>query len=200
MSAAMMGGEFPAAAAAAVGSYRAGRWRDVKAACSDSIEGPGLRRPQTARNPRLPKLWEIVSYWLGQDRFIYGDAGIPHCFACSWLFPAEGSTDEERWNRASRHLDRGHIVNWVTGGLDQVQNLVPLCKFCNMVMPVFRPEEWPAAVMWIEDGGPIPEFEERLEAKGLLPDNPLECYPWPPPGKDRAELARLIRLTYPASS
>lgn len=194
----LMPAEMPDAVEAVMGIYRAGRWRDIREACADLIEGPTLWRPKGERNPRLPKLWQIVTYWLGRDMFVYnGHPGTPHCFACGWYFRVEGDTDEERWNGASRYLDRGHIVNWCRGGLDQVQNLVPLCRFCNMVMPIFGPEEWPAAFMWIEDGGPLPEFEERLEAVGMLPKNPFECYEWPPPRKDREGFARLIKQTYP---
>lgn len=193
-----MGAEFPAYADAAAWPYHPGRWRDIKAACAPAIESPHWRRDRGERGSRLPSLWQIASYWMDRDLF-YLRPDRPHCAGCRWFtFPVDGDTPQEQWNGSSGYLERGHIVNWVTGGLDQVQNLVPLCHFCNMVMPVFRPEEWPAAVAWIDDGGPFPEFEDRVREAGQMPESIFDwLYLWPPRKKDQEELGRLIRLTYP---
>jgi hypothetical protein len=116
------------------------------------------------REPSLPSMWKIVQYWVQRDEWFVPDVRNPHCFACERLIPCPEGAPEYRWNGNGRALQRGHLVNRARDGLDQPQNLVPLCKSCNRVMPMFGPEAAQAAIDWVLDGGIIGEMERR----GLL--------------------------------
>lgn len=125
------------------------------------------------RPPRLPSRWEIASYWagLGLDDWFGIDMGNPHCFACGLhgaiggSFPEDMADLERRWNSA-RRLEKGHIVNRARDGLDRVQNLALLCRFCNKNMPMFGVEDQDAAVAWITSGGAVEELMARLASRG----------------------------------
>jgi hypothetical protein len=118
--------------------------------------------------PYLPSKWKIASYWAERDDWFEVDLERPHCFACGLHggYRADEPGLEYRWNGA-RRLERGHIVNRARDGLDAVQNLVPLCRMCNRVMPVFDAGHDEEAASWIFAGGVMGEYEKRLEEKGL---------------------------------
>ena len=84
----------------------------------------------------------------------------PECFACARHAPAdENATPRQRWNGASRYLDRAHLVNRSDDGLDGPQNVVALCKLCHRGMPPFRGyDEYPDPITWVQRGGWLFEF------------------------------------------
>jgi hypothetical protein len=110
--------------------------------------------------PRLPTLWRIVQHWRYGGVF-RTDPAWPHCFAC-WC-PVPGLEDctegKDRWLAAGSWLETGHLVNRARCGLDGVQNLVPLCRFCNRIMPIFDSPASPGPVEWVQAGGWKQYFE-----------------------------------------
>lgn len=106
--------------------------------------------------------WTIASYWAQRDEWFFTDIEHPHCFACGMNggYP-DHLIPQRRWNNAKR-LHRGHLVNRARDGLDQVQNLVPLCGFCNRFMPIFDAEHADDAIDWVLAGGAIVDIEERM--------------------------------------
>lgn len=55
-------------------------------------------------------------------------------------------------------------MNWARDGLDGGQNIVPLCRICNRLMPVF--DNGPAAIARVTTrGGWLAAFEEWMEKK-----------------------------------
>ncbi len=135
-------------------------------AALDRISSPQWRPNRGER--KMPSLWVIASYWAERDDWFRVDLEVPRCFACGLHggHPEDEPDLEARWAQA-RRLERGHIVNWARNGLDGVQNLVPLCAYCNMYMPVFGIEEDEEATAWIIGGGAPGEIDIRLEAKGM---------------------------------
>jgi hypothetical protein len=128
---------------------------------------PHVRKP-------LPSLWKIASYW--EERKRANGEGLfqvnlddPHCFGCRVTGDLPDTDDlEERWNSSSWWMERGHLVNWARNGLDQVQNIVPLCRICNRSMPIFDAEHADEAIVWVATGGAIErvrEFFLYVEAK-----------------------------------
>lgn len=65
------------------------------------------------------------------------DGAWPACFACH-----EGA---DRWS----DLERAHLVDRCSGGLDGPQNLVMLCSGCHGRMPSFYPGDEAAAWAWV---------------------------------------------------
>jgi hypothetical protein len=119
---------------------------------------------------RMPSLWTIAQYWEKCGTF---DVQIvrPICFACTGHAPHEEDlTPGYRWNGAGAYLDRAHLVDRFLGGLDGPQNLVPLCKVCHDLMPMFRIGA--DAIEWVLSGGPYgdPKFQAaqaELGAEGM---------------------------------
>ena|ERR1017187_845765 len=104
---------------------------------------------------KLPSLWTIAEYWSGRDVF---DLTLPwpHCFSCFREAPCrEEDSPRDRWNGASRYLDRAHLVDRAFNGLDGPQNMVPLCRLCHRrMMPMFRGyDEYPGPELWVQRGG-----------------------------------------------
>lgn len=127
------------------------------------ISAPGWT-PTRARKP-LPSLWEIASYWAQRDDWFAVPLTFPHCFGCDIadLWPETGDL-KERWNTSGSWLQRGHLVNWARNGLDQIQNIVPLCKICNLEMPTFDAEHADDAVAWVQCGGAEEKVEQFIDA------------------------------------
>jgi hypothetical protein len=119
-----------------------------------------------ARPPRrLPPLWTIASYWAGRGEPFAVDLASPHCFAC-WAQPeCTGSTPRQRWGRTRPALERSHLVGRARDGLDGPQNLVPLCVFCNRMMPAFGIDRALDAIAWVQAGGAVAEVMERFERR-----------------------------------
>lgn len=46
--------------------------------------------------------------------------------------------------------ERAHVIDRTLGGLDDVQNLRPLCYPCHRDQPVFGPGEESVAMLWFE--------------------------------------------------
>lgn len=106
--------------------------------------------------PRLPSLWRVAKYWAEEDpeQLFSVDPDRPNCFACGRVVPEPvGETPEQKWNNSGNLLQRGHLVNRARYGLDGVQNLVPLCRACNMAMPIFESAEIPGPIEWVIGGG-----------------------------------------------
>lgn len=103
--------------------------------------------------PRLPSLLKIAGYWA--DLGVVDDISIPFCFRCGWVpLYSEAASAAARWRQASRYLDRAHLVDRAAGGLDQVQNLMPLCwAGCHRIMPPFLSlDDGNAALEWVLNG------------------------------------------------
>lgn len=124
---------------------------------SDEDEGPHYRNCKRGR--RMPSLWKIASYWAERDTFAI-DITEPECLACG-VTPIgdtarrmEGLEGRDRWNAALGFIERAHLVDHCDGGLDAVQNLVPLCAYCHRrKMPEFRCGTGRWAIAWVQGGG-----------------------------------------------
>lgn len=64
------------------------------------------------------------------------EADQPKCFACEALGKAPKKPRDQRdyWNKSKR-LERSHIIPEALGGQDSPDNLVLLCRNCNMSNP-----------------------------------------------------------------
>lgn len=89
----------------------------------------------TTRPPRrMPSLLAIARFH---------DLGCkPVCVKCGRFPPVD------RWQDASPHLERAHIVDRWAGGLDHPANLAPLCGGCHRYQPIFLPQDHLAALLW----------------------------------------------------
>jgi hypothetical protein len=121
---------------------------------------PHVRKP-------LPSLWTIASYWAERDKranhegLFQVNLDDPHCFGCRVTADLPDTDDlEERWYSSGWWLERGHLVNWARDGLDQVQNIVPLCRICNRFMPIFDAEHAAEAIAWVATGGAVETVRE----------------------------------------
>jgi hypothetical protein len=104
---------------------------------------------------KLPHMWKIVCYWvrrLETSPFVV-DLEVPHCFRCGIIPNFINGTLAYQWGATGGMLEKGHLVNRARDGLDTVQNLVPLCRFCNVHMPIFGVEHGTDAVAWVAAGG-----------------------------------------------
>jgi len=125
------------------------------------------------RDRRMPTLWQIAHHWHVDGPFEM-HIRQPSCFACrnvgseqvarkmTTLFP------KDRWALGSCFLERAHLVNHAWGGLDAVQNIVPLCLRCHRKMPSFRCGTGRWAVAWVQGGGRwdrLPETMQKLTAE-----------------------------------
>lgn len=105
---------------------------------------------------RMPTLGPIAAYWSEREPFAIR-LSPPHCFRCQIRCPRSGvpaSTRKSEWDKASRYLERAHLVDHALGGLDGPQNLVPLCHRCHRAMPMFDIGEGAAAIAWVLAGPP----------------------------------------------
>lgn len=129
-----------------IGSAEAGRlWRALDAGnlCPD----PGCRRFAGECRPkrpsrRYPPLKRIEEYW-----------GLEHGYCA-------------RCNQPAR-CDRAHIIDRCNGGLDDIQNLAPLCYPCHEAQPSYKPGGEAFAVAWLNTPPDASEqsrfsYEERL--------------------------------------
>jgi hypothetical protein len=104
-------------------------------------------RPARAYVP----LWKIASYWATRGIF-WVELDYPWCFGCGKDADVDESMPrDERWNAASTFLERAHLADRAWNGLDQVQNIVPLCGLCHRVMPSFT--DGREAIKWVQGGG-----------------------------------------------
>lgn len=98
---------------------------------------PDLYMPRPARKKRaLPKLAACEAYW-----------GVEPCtcIRCG----------------AIARCERAHVIDRCFGGLDGVQNIVPLCAKCHKGMPSHRPGEEGRALAWLAHKG---DWDDWLEA------------------------------------
>src|SRR5687768_54814 len=100
--------------------------------------GDGGRPPR-----RVPGLSRIADF--------HGLGSKPRCIRCG---NANKSTS---WSSA-RGLDRAHIIDRWSGGLDDVQNIAPICPNCHREQPIFTPGQEIEALRWF-----------RLPANSCLP-------------------------------
>ena len=61
-----------------------------------------------------------------------------------------------RCQRIAR-CEKAHIIDRWCGGIDGVQNIVPLCYQCHAKMPAFDPGDEPMALSWVFTSPPVPE-------------------------------------------
>jgi hypothetical protein len=112
----------------------------------------------------LPTLWEIAWYWngLGEHDPFCVDLSRPACAGCGFL---PSGRDQRRFKHrwTACHLERGHLVNACLGGPDTVENLVPLCWWCNRSMPYFDRGQLQAAMDWVLGGGWLQNAEVTEE-------------------------------------
>lgn len=69
----------------------------------------------------------------------------PTCYRCGRL--GGGKT----WNDDQPFLVRAHIIDRCDGGLDGLQNIVPLCGACHGGQPEFLPGDEAEAWVWLGD-------------------------------------------------
>lgn len=117
--------------------------------------------------------WSVAEYWMSQPHcggfeVLYMDSGEPGCFRCSWRTPVQDweklSTE---YNRAGKWLDKAHLVDMCRGGVDDVHNIVLLCKPCHKIMPSF-PSGW-RAWEWVHNGVSVYEGWQ-LAARQMVAD------------------------------
>lgn len=123
------------------------------------------------RHRRYPPMWAIADHWLASGIFEMR-AAEPWCFACHGTAPADCALEmdqqptlKKRWDFAGRFLQKAHLVDHCDGGLDAVQNIVPLCYGCHRDMPEFRAGTGPWAIAWVQGGGRwanLPGYLQRL--------------------------------------
>lgn len=83
---------------------------------------------------RMPPLGKIAAY--------HNLGSAPHCVRCGdWALVAH-------WDESSRFLDRAHIIDRHLGGLDDLQNIAPLCPKCHRRQPSFAPGQETSALAW----------------------------------------------------
>lgn len=106
----------------------------------------------------MPPVKAIATYWeehaTEQQLDLCFERG-PFCFGCNWLPPFD-DTHAKGWDRASAWLDRAHLIDRVSGGPDDVTNLVLLCHLCHIDMPPHKDRE--EALNWValrKDCGPL---------------------------------------------
>ena len=103
---------------------------------------------------KMPSLRAIAQFWARREPFAGHGIDVPACFGCGWELPCpEDAALSQRWQMASRYLERAHLVDHALGGLDGPQNIVPLCGDCHRVMPMFGIDQQDAAIAWVLDGG-----------------------------------------------
>lgn len=111
---------------------------------------------------KLPSLYSVAKYWTEhRERFpeyeaFYIGLGEPFCCGCGFLAPIVDDyqnhpdhTVAQLWSMAGRYIDRAHLADRFYNGLDDVQNLVPLCWRCHRVMPSFQTGE--PALRWVQE-------------------------------------------------
>lgn len=134
--------------------YHPGRWAN--------IPRRGLRT--------MPRMWKIALHWHDHPD-VFGEVDlddVPYCFRClREVSQAKRATPRDTWNAASRQLDRAHLVDRAADGLDGPQNMVPMCRQCHAVMPLFEAQDADEAVHWVLAGRElllwVPE-EARIKA------------------------------------
>lgn len=115
-----------------------------------------MRMNQKRPDRRMPPLRKIAEHWLDRPEWPdykgnYIGLGEPFCARCGWLAPVEDGRPDS-WDRAGKFLDRAHLIDRIKGGLDGVQNLVPLCHLCHDTMPSFGPGQEEEAYAWVRSG------------------------------------------------
>lgn len=88
---------------------------------------PGRRMPSMIRIARVQQL-----------------PAKPHCTRCG-----RESRQRTRWSEPTFFLERAHIIDRVFGGLDNASNLLPLCRNCHSLQPIFEPGMERAALAWL---------------------------------------------------
>lgn len=74
------------------------------------------------------------------------------------------STPKGRWNASSRFLERGHLIDRCFDGLDDVQNLVPVCHRCHKLQPSCEPGDEKRAIEYVLNGGKICVYGEIIKS------------------------------------
>jgi hypothetical protein len=125
-----------------------------------------------ARRASGPSLYDIAEAWqagseLPDAHFRMIGLGEPSCFRCGWLPPVPDTgallsvnpkwsvlrATLETWKRASRYLDRCHLVDHCATQDNSLTNLVPLCRHpCHNEMPEFGEGQRAKALAWVAAG------------------------------------------------
>lgn len=79
------------------------------------------------------------------------DPGEPPCFRCGWRVPDTYCDTSYRniWDKANKWLDIAHLCDFSADGVDDVQNVVMLCRACHRTMPPFT--DGVDALAWVQD-------------------------------------------------
>lgn len=96
------------------------------------------RRGVTDRPKRKMPTWVRIARHLG----IYDD--VPACFHCGLAF-----WDYE-WGTVGGRLERAHVIDRFTGGLDVESNIRPLCPWCHKLQPMFEPGQEEEALIYFD--------------------------------------------------
>lgn len=88
---------------------------------------------------RVPSLHKIAEF---HD---LGD--LPRCFRC-------GFTQGGTWRDATSWLERAHVIDRSAGGLDNLVNLRPLCRWCHRCQPSFVSGDEQIALAWFSPDWP----------------------------------------------
>lgn len=101
---------------------------------------------------RMPSVLAIAKHWAGRHPFEDVHLDEPQCFGCRWSATA--------WSSAN--FERAHLVDRFLGGLDHAGNLVPLCRPCHRVMPMFEIDQGQDAIDWVGAGGWVGEVADLV--------------------------------------
>jgi 5-methylcytosine-specific restriction endonuclease McrA len=102
----------------------------------------------------MPSCYAIASYWLEhedlfpENRCFWIGLGEPYCMACGQLSDVDDEqTTSDAWKTSG--LERAHLIDRCSGGLDGAQNLVTLCRSCHRSMPSFVSGDEAKAMAWL---------------------------------------------------
>ena len=86
-----------------------------------------MSAPRPSR--RMPTMAALLAH--------HGMADNPSCWKCQLPLAAD-------------RLERAHVIDRHCGGLDNVENLRPLCSTCHRLQPSFAPGDEVAALEWFD--------------------------------------------------
>lgn len=103
----------------------------------------------------MPTLRSIARHWGMED-------GPARCYRCGitrphWTWDGNGG------------IDRAHIITRCYGGLDDVQNIIPLCIACHRMQPGFGPGDEDEAMAWM-NADPNEHLRELCRRDGFDAD------------------------------
>lgn len=97
---------------------------------------------------------------------------------------------------ALARTERAHVIDRAFGGLDDVQNLTPLCVRCHRDQPVWVPGEERAALLWLDHADYLAYLAQCV---GILVDEAGLDSTEPGVVREGTVAAGLHRRDYPAT-